>query len=183
MQTDNPKCPDQQTLLQFIQGKLGPPKLDLCEDHISDCQSCHETLRGLDANDTLSHHVSVALEQKPLENPSDTQAIDGLMNRLLQPARTSHRAHGADAEIMADRAAEVLRCVESPAIGDEDSLGTLGDYRLLRLIGAGGTGVVFQARDVSLDRVVALKVLRPSLGETARDRFIAEARLAASIES
>ena len=76
----------------------------------------------------------------------------------------------------------MLRCIDPPANGDEDSLGTLGDYRLLRLIGAGGSGVVFQARDTSLDRLVALKVLRPSLGELARDRFIAEARLAASIE-
>ena len=42
--------------------------------------------------------------------------------------------------------------------------------------------MVFQAIDQKLDRTVALKVLRPSLGSVARDRFIAEARLAASIE-
>ena len=140
-------------------------------------------MRGLDANDTLSHYVSEALEQ-PLENQSDTKAIDGLMQRLLQPtmSRRSNSKSNSDAQILADRAAEVLRCVEPAANGDEDSLGTLGDYRLLQLLGAGGTGVLFQAMDVSLNRVVALKVLRPSLGETARNRFIAEAQLAASIE-
>ena len=176
-------CPDQQTLLQFIQGRLEPPTLDQCENHVSGCESCHETLRGLDANDTLSHYVSEALEQ-PLENQSDTKAIDGLMQRLLQPtmSRRSNSKSNSDTQILADRAAEVLRCVEPAANGDEDSLGTLGDYRLLQLLGAGGTGVVFQAMDVSLNRVVALKVLRPSLGETARNRFIAEAQLAASIE-
>ena len=184
MHSTSKPCPDQQTLLQFIQGRLEPPTLDQCENHVSDCESCHETLRGLDANDTLSHYVSEALEQQPLENQSDTNVIDGLMQRLLQPggAGRSTFKSSSGAEILADRAAEVLRCVEPAAVGDEGSLGTLGDYRLLHLLGAGGTGVVFQAMDVSLNRVVALKVLRPSLGDIARDRFIAEARLAASID-
>ena len=106
------------------------------------------------------------------------------MQSLLEPKVANRPAlvKGIAPEILADRAAEVLRCVEPPASGDAESLGTLGDYRLLHLIGAGGTGVVFQAKDISLDRLVALKVLRPSLGDTARDRFIPEARLAASIE-
>ena len=177
-------CPDRQTLLQFIQGRLEPPELNQCEEHVSDCGPCHETLRGLDTNDTLSHYVSEALEQKPKKEVSDTRAVAGLMQSLLEPKVANRPAlvKGIAPEILADRAAEVLRCVEPPASGDAESLGTLGDYRLLHLIGAGGTGVVFQAKDISLDRLVALKVLRPSLGDTARDRFIAEARLAASIE-
>ena len=52
-------------------------------------------------------------------------------------------AQTAATEIIADRAAEVLRCV-TPS---ENSLGKLGDYTLVRLIGAGSTGVVFQAID------------------------------------
>ena len=179
-------CPDQRTLLDFVQGKLVPPRLSQCEAHLSDCENCHETLRGLDANDTLSQYVADALVQpNPDGELSDTQAVDGLMQRLLQSKGVplaNPRLPSADVEIMADRAAEVLRCIDPPEIGDEDSMGVLGDYQLLRLIGAGGTGVVFQARDRSLDRVVALKVLRPSLGALARDRFMAEARLAASIE-
>ncbi len=178
-------CPDQQTLLEFLQGRLAPPKLGQCESHLSDCVSCHETLRGLDTSDTLSHYVAEALEDaESASNVSDTQAIDGLMQRLLQPnpQQPFGQRPAADVEIMADRAAEVLRCIAAPSIGDDDSLGTLGDYQLLRLIGAGGTGVVFMAKDTTLDRLVALKVLRPSLGELARDRFMAEARLAASIE-
>ncbi|QEG20462.1 serine/threonine protein kinase [Mariniblastus fucicola] len=183
--SSKPSCPDPDTLLQFIQGRLEPPTLDQCEVHVSDCQTCHETLRGLDANDTLSHYVSDALDIPEPTEDSDSQAIDGLMQRLMAGNLKAHSKplqNHEDALRLADRAAEVLRCVEPPAEEDDDSLGTLGDYRLLRLIGAGGTGVVFQAKDQSLDRLVALKVLRPSLGDVARDRFIAEARLAASIE-
>jgi len=51
-------------------------------------------------------------------------------------------------------------------------------------IGRGAMGIVYRARQHSLDRAVALKVLAPELAEdeTYRSRFLREARLAASIE-
>ncbi|HSS02135.1 MAG TPA: protein kinase, partial [Kofleriaceae bacterium] len=59
----------------------------------------------------------------------------------------------------------------------------LGKYRLDRLLGAGGMGMVWAARDVDLDRSVALKVLRSSLdgNETARLRLVREARAMARL--
>jgi eukaryotic-like serine/threonine-protein kinase len=42
----------------------------------------------------------------------------------------------------------------------------LGPYQIEALLGAGGMGEVYRARDTRLDRLVALKVLRP---EIARD--------------
>jgi serine/threonine-protein kinase len=60
----------------------------------------------------------------------------------------------------------------------------LGHYRIERVIGRGGMGVVYLARDLGLDRYVALKVLSPELAEndTFRERFTHESTLAAAIE-
>ena len=58
-----------------------------------------------------------------------------------------------------------------------------GEYSLQREIGRGGMGVVYLARDVQLDRDVALKVLPTELAHNAvaRERFLREARTAAGL--
>src|SRR5882762_5817742 len=59
----------------------------------------------------------------------------------------------------------------------------LGKYVLERLLGAGGMGVVWRARDLDLDRAVALKVLSPALdgNDVARSRLVREARAMARL--
>ncbi len=60
----------------------------------------------------------------------------------------------------------------------------LGKYIILEEIGRGGMGAVYKARDVELDRIVAMKVLSPYLvGEPHLvQRFMREARLAANLD-
>ena len=57
------------------------------------------------------------------------------------------------------------------------------DYRLIRKIGAGGMGEVFEATQISLDRKVAVKVLSPSLTSdpAQREQFENEARVIAML--
>ena len=58
-----------------------------------------------------------------------------------------------------------------------------GEYQFLRLIGVGGMGAVFLFREIALKRLVAVKVLAPSLAAdaSARARFTREARAAAAL--
>lgn len=58
-----------------------------------------------------------------------------------------------------------------------------GEYSLDRELGRGGMGIVYLARDVQLDRQVAIKVLPTSLASRAdlRERFLREARTAAGL--
>ena len=161
-------CPQSTVLLDYIQGRLNPPVLDECEAHVVDCEQCHETLLALDPNDTLSEKVAEVISSTTSHgssnqnisaesNDESQHRIDNLIGRLTSRQfvvanggqnLSRHGMTPAESELLADRAAEVLRYVEEPS-DTEGALGRLGDYRLLNLIGAGSTGVVFQAQDIS----------------------------------
>ncbi|MCH8047715.1 MAG: tetratricopeptide repeat protein [Planctomycetes bacterium] len=66
----------------------------------------------------------------------------------------------------------------------DDDTGTLGDYRILREIGRGGMGIVYEAEQISLGRRVALKVLpfAAMLDKQQLARFANEARTAATLD-
>ena len=66
----------------------------------------------------------------------------------------------------------------------DGEIGRLGPYRVLALIGKGGMGQVFRAQDMRLQRIVALKLMKPKLAATpaSRKRFIEEARSMAAVQ-
>jgi serine/threonine-protein kinase len=76
-----------------------------------------------------------------------------------------------------------LQFLDPPPPDRPESLGQLGSYEILEVLGQGGMGVVLKARDPALDRTVAIKVLNPALAHaaTARRRFAREARAAAAV--
>jgi predicted Ser/Thr protein kinase len=71
--------------------------------------------------------------------------------------------------------------IDREFIGLQDALA--GEYSLERELGRGGMGIVYLAREVQLDRLVAIKVLPNALASRpdVRERFLREARTAASL--
>ncbi|MEM1228032.1 MAG: serine/threonine-protein kinase [Planctomycetota bacterium] len=65
----------------------------------------------------------------------------------------------------------------------KSGVGTLREFDLLRFIGRGGMGLVFEALDTKLQRSVAIKLMSPGLlaEATASERFLCEAQSAARI--
>jgi len=86
---------------------------------------------------------------------------------------------------IADELRPVLEslCEVQSALGSENTGNIFGDYQVVREIGRGGMGRVFEAWDINLDRRVALKVLPDSLlnKEKSLKRFVQEAKIAGKL--
>ncbi len=116
----------------------------------------------------------------------DDAALARLAEGASDPAeRAATLAHvdecAACLRALAGAAADADDRPPPPTIGDQ-----LGRFEILALLGAGAMGLVYQARDRELDRVVALKLLRPDRdvdGAAAVDRLRAEARALAQVSS
>jgi tetratricopeptide (TPR) repeat protein len=114
----------------------------------------------------LARHAEFAPELQ--EFLADTERFQGLAVPLREVARAAH----------------VAFAFQPPRPPTAPPPGPLGDYELLEEIGQGGMGVVYRARQRSLGRLVALKMVRPGPGDRAADlqRFRNEAELVAQLD-
>ena len=178
------RCPSSDQIEDFLSGKLADDQLELLEAHLEDCAPCGDTMRSMNVSDTLMELVREAADSDvAAENESSGEDVQQLLDRLdaLADSRTVIRCHSNDAGDELEARVHEVQSMLEPA-KDASEIGRLDKYRLISLLGAGGMGVVYQAEDTQLQRLVALKILRPSLGATARERFVREARAAAAIE-
>jgi serine/threonine protein kinase len=130
--------------------------------------------------------------------PDDRDPVDVLAeefaDRLRRGEHPSVSDYAANNPAHADQLRELLPAVAqmeflkrfrraSGPAEKEELPDRFGDFRIVRELGRGGMGVVFEAVQESLDRPVALKVLatHAQLDDTRRERFVREALAAARL--
>ena len=125
----------------------------MVKDHLCHCSSCEIELRNRTAGEDFWEDTSIYLKSSQLTASEDQLAVPATIVSLLDPT------------------------------DDPSSLGRLAGYEVTGVIGQGGMGIVLKARDVSLNRFVAIKVLQPNYaGQSAsRKRFAREAQAAAAV--
>lgn len=113
-------------------------------------------------------------KDKPAPALSTGSDLDNAATSL--PGKTLNQR---DAQFTPDQ----LRNFLEPARGPGE-LGWIAHFRVLKLIGQGGMGMVFLAEDSQLRRQVALKIIRPDKSsEELRKRLIREAQACAAVEA
>jgi WD40 repeat protein/tRNA A-37 threonylcarbamoyl transferase component Bud32 len=142
-------CPSQHQLVAFHQGTLAEDELDAVAEHLEACPGCEAAVQKLDdAVDPV-----VAALRKTLPDPSSLGRA-GSRPEAWRPGTRSEAA-------------------PNPAI--QSRWPSPAGYEILAPLGHGGMGMVYRARHLRLNRLVALKQLRSGPREAARARTEAEA--------
>lgn len=150
--------PDQ--LARFLHGELAVHDEESLTQHLDRCEACRMTMEQSAAESSQWAEVRSLLEKSASRTTGEDAAAESSLPLLVR---------------------QVLGMLNPT--DDPHSLGRLDDFEIRGIVGYGAMGVVFKAEDRSLDRVVAIKVMNPSLAScgTARHRFAREAKAAAGI--
>lgn len=128
-------------------------------------------------------HRSVNIAPRKLSRQSEaliTNTWQGVMSDNVTEG-TSLKVDGQSASGAGSSLVVNLRGLRSPeeiARPRSTTMGSIGaDYELLQVIGKGGMGVVYSARQASVDRLVAVKMIRPQVAANPerREKFLSEA--------
>ncbi len=161
------ECPGLEALRALAIGQLDETRVSEVQAHLTVCPTCSETSRALE-------EWAGGEETGTVEDAEDHRDAENTLG-------------GGSATVLAD-SDEVLSVGEldlsflAPTVCFR-SIGRIGLYEVVSLLGRGGMGLVFKGLDQSLGRLVAVKVLAPRLASSsrARRRFLREARAAAAI--
>lgn len=141
---------------------------------------CDPALRARVEALLRSHEAAGSFLGTPAFGPPDPETAPTRAYRPpgSEPGDGPTWTHGEGAD---DDRADALAFLAPP--GRPGSLGRIGHYEVLEVLGRGGFGIVFRAFDEILQRVVAVKVMAPSLAVTspARKRFIREGQSSAKV--
>jgi serine/threonine protein kinase len=167
-------CPSAKKLIGLLAESLGTAERDALARHADGCASCQEQLARLTASPDLEAW------RRAEDHPQAARAEARILQRLKRIPPWLAPADPMQAAMVAGHARPAA--IGSPVAGSSEWPAVPG-YEVLGVLGRGGMGVVYQARQLGLDRTVALKMFRTGIQSGPKDlaRFRAEAAVIARL--
>ena len=168
-------CPTDENLASLLADALSTIERDNLARHVEACASCQAKLAQL--TDSADIERWQRAEHRSVRNEAEEELVRRL--KLVQPSAAPYASHPGDntLEDIFPRETGVPTAIdaESPAVPG---------YEIIEILGRGGMAVVFRARHLALQRIVALKMLQnwTRAGEKDLARFRAEADVIARLQ-
>ncbi|MDB4494282.1 bifunctional serine/threonine-protein kinase/formylglycine-generating enzyme family protein [Pseudomonadales bacterium] len=139
---DNDKCPNQDELLGLNRADLPSEQLETICDHVESCTHCQRLLELLEEPPDALRDQLASISRDHLKSAAIAMA-EQLRSQSVSPT----------IQLLQDTAPAVAGPMLKPPC-------QLRQYEVLRLIGTGGMGEVYEGRHTNLKRSVALKVIK-----------------------
>ncbi len=153
--------PTPETLQAYGLGKLDVASAEVVTKHLEDCPDCRR----------LVTEITAAGAAGPSASPTGITADDAGVDSSSSPRISSTGR--------VEETSAALNGSDEPGLQPGTRVGYFGDYELPNVLGEGGMGIVYKARQLSLNRLVALKMIKasrfPSSDEVRRFQNEAEA--------
>ena len=161
-------CPGTEQLERLLRETLAEAEQTAVLQHLDLCGACRHHLEQLAGSPAW---LSSAAPTPGGGTPSPVR-LEQLMKQFRSQPPATKRIEATGSSL------DFLQPSQEAGV-----LGLLGSYEVIEEIDRGAMGIVFKARDTTLDRIVAIKVLAPAIAHdaAARARFLREARAAAAI--
>ncbi|NBR04666.1 MAG: serine/threonine protein kinase [Planctomycetes bacterium] len=171
-------CPAHEELRKCVYNQLTAKEIDEIKSHVKMCPKCRVSFTTILKEKVGQENQGIGQIPSPPQttpNAAEKSSVAPIQKTEQQPI------HSTQQKVIAPQFKPAYSFLDPPT--KAGGIGCLGDYELVRVLGEGGMGIVFEADDKKLGRKVALKVLRPELtDESFRQRFEREGKIASSIQ-
>lgn len=152
------KCISDSLLLQFLANEVDAETSELVKTHVEQCASCQKKIEKHSEDQDLKQWQQSYQRQQNDESSKYDPHSEDRINRIINSTISS--IHQINSQLTNDSNLSAQN--SSILIGQEsaqDSARIVGHYQLIKKIGQGGMGVVFQAVHTRLKKRVVLKIL------------------------